>query len=157
MYTGNTAVRIWPLTHGPVHGRVYGPRPRLCTRRCNGRVHGPYTKHIVFATFSKTVVITSVNKAKCHIACHARARTMYTAVTRPRMSRPFTRPCTGVYTCIHGPAHGRVCTRPAHTVIYTCTRPVQGRGHGRVRTAYSAVTRRCTGREHGRLHGRVRP
>jgi len=47
--------------------------------RCNGRKHGlytavytytrQYTKLIEFATFSQIVVITSVNRAKHHIAC----------------------------------------------------------------------------------------
>ena len=44
-----------------------------CTQPCIGsctRIHGPYSKRIECATFSQTVVVTPVNKAKHHIACH---------------------------------------------------------------------------------------
>ena len=33
-------------------------------------MHDPYTQPIEFATFSQTVVITSLNKAKHHSGCH---------------------------------------------------------------------------------------
>jgi len=51
-----------------VHG-LYMAVCTACARSCT-RMHGLYTKPIQFATFSLTVVITSVNNAKHHIACH---------------------------------------------------------------------------------------
>ena len=78
VYTGSVLGRVQGRVHGNVHGlytAVYRARAvyiaciRPCTRSCR-RIHGPYTKPIEFATFSQTVVITSVNKAEHHIACH---------------------------------------------------------------------------------------
>ena len=59
-------------SYGGVHGRVYCPYMAVntaYTRPCT-RIHGPYTKPIEFATFWRTLVITYLNKAKSHIACH---------------------------------------------------------------------------------------
>ena len=48
---------------------MYTAMNTACTWPCT-RIHSPYTKPIEFATFSQTLVITPVNKAKHHIACH---------------------------------------------------------------------------------------
>ena len=69
--------RVLRRVHGGVTavytvGRVHGPYTTVntaCTRPCT-RIYGLYTKPIEFATFSQTLVITSVNKAKSIIACH---------------------------------------------------------------------------------------
>ena len=81
MYTACTLPWTRPM-YTALYKAVYGP----CTGRVLGRVHGcvtavcgsytavntacTCTKPIEFVTLSQTLVITSANKAKQHIACH---------------------------------------------------------------------------------------
>jgi len=89
-----------------VHGRVYGPRTRLCTGRVHDRVQA-----MVTAVYSRVVVYTAVS------SCAA----VYTVRTRPcrgrlhgRVLAMYTRTCTGR---VHGRRVGRV-----HAVYRLCTR-----------------------------------
>jgi len=60
-----TACMFTARTRPAVYAACTQPFIRSCTR-----IHGPYSKRIECATFSQTVVVTPVNKAKHHIACH---------------------------------------------------------------------------------------
>jgi len=61
-----TYTAVFAAVYTPMYTAVYTARTRPCTRSCTC-IRGQYTKRIEFATFSQTVVITSVNEAKHYI------------------------------------------------------------------------------------------
>jgi len=133
-YTGYSYTVVYP-----VHHRLYGPctRPptavyRLCTRPCNGHVHGPYVTRSRRCTRPYTAVYGEHGRLygscarHCTYCVHGRARgvrTVYTGVQGPctwcvhgRIQRTPTRSCTLYTTVFTARIHGRPrpCTDCVH-------------------------------------------
>ena len=107
--------------------RVHGQR--LCTRNLHGRLQGP-TRPVHGRVRSR------VHMHTCTPPIQGRVRAIYTAWTRPELSRihgPCTRPRTRPVVYMAGRPTGP-CTR-SQTARYGCLRPV---------TAYGPCTRPCT-------------
>ena len=128
-----------------------------CTRRCNGRVHGPCTRSLYDRVHGPAHgrlhgPVYGYVHGPWPWLCMGRVHA-YTAmyVQCTRAYGLCTRLCTRSYT---RPVHGRVIAHGRYTAVYTCTRPCT-RPYLQAVVCTAVYTAVCMDGVHGRVHGRV--